>query len=158
MRGLLKTFKEEERRIRRILSFKRLSSIFLLKILGKRQSFISRMCLGVKQKGKNSINVNFQIFLILCLSNLNHIWCYWSYIFIDYTRMLAVADPDFFIRGRGADWPKKSGSSHASVIPYIVNQFFPTEGGPGPGLGLGESWICLWQDVSLVNSNNIHAD
>ena len=43
-----------------------------------------------------------------------------------------VADPELFLRGGPADWSKGARSSHASMIPYIINQIFPMKGGPGP--------------------------
>ena len=44
----------------------------------------------------------------------------------------SVADPELFLKGGGgggADWPKGARSSHASMVPYIINQIFPTKVG-----------------------------
>ena len=44
----------------------------------------------------------------------------------------AVADPELFLRGGPLTDLRGGRSSHASMIPYIFNQIFPTKGGAGP--------------------------
>ena len=73
-------------------------------------------------------------FIFIFIMKLWRVSIYASlHLFCQYT----VADPELFIRGREGHWLPLDGAlyTHVSVIPYIINQIFPTKG-RGPGIAM----------------------
>ena len=61
---------------------------------------------------------------------------------------LTVADSERFLRGGALTNLRGARSSHASVIPYIINQIFPTKGGSDPPAPPGSAYV--WSNSSIL--------